>query len=205
MRTLILDNYDSFAFNLAQGLAVAGSEVEVRRNDAVSLAWVEAQRFDRIVLSPGPGDPTEPARFGVCSDVVRACAARVPMLGVCLGHQGIGALFGARVVRAPEPRHGKTSTIVHRGGALFDGIAPRFVAMRYHSLMLEPSSLPASLEAMAHTEDGVVMALRHRSWPLWGVQFHPESIGTTVGPRLLGNFLAEAIKTPAARCAAASA
>ncbi len=189
-RVVIIDNYDSFSYNLFQALGeLTGEEARVFRNDRVSLAEVEACQPTHVVLSPGPGNPEEPSRFGVSMEVIRTLGARVPVLGVCLGHQGIAAAFGGRVVRAPEVRHGKTSLIHHDGSALFEGMPQPFEAMRYHSLVAERASVPAELEVTAWTEDGVVMALAHRTWPVLSVQFHPESVGTHSGTRLLGNFL----------------
>jgi anthranilate synthase/aminodeoxychorismate synthase-like glutamine amidotransferase len=189
MRTLIIDNYDSFTFNLAQLIAVADEPPMVVRNDAVRLADVRNLHPDRIVISPGPGSPENPAYFGVCSEVIRALGTSVPILGVCLGHQGIGHVFGGRIVRAPHPMHGKTSLIRHHGRDVFTGLPAQFEAMRYHSLAIELSSLPCCLEVTARSDDMVIMGLRHRERPLFGVQFHPESIGTPLGHRLIENFL----------------
>jgi anthranilate synthase component II len=184
---LVVDNYDSFTFNLVQLLTVAGAQVEVVRNDAAGIDELLARRPDGILLSPGPGRPEE---AGVCLPLL-ARRPRVPLLGVCLGHQAIGVSFGAEVDRAPAPRHGKTSEIRHTGSGLFAGLPNPFEATRYHSLEVREDSLPSELEAVAWSlDDGLVMALRHRELPYWGVQFHPESVLTTAGPRLVGNFLA---------------
>jgi len=192
MRLLLLDNYDSFVYNLAQLLRSLGAETRVARNDAISLAEVRAHGADAIVISPGPGRPDEPRHFGVCEAVIRSLghpAQQLPILGVCLGHQGIVHVLGGRVVRAAQVMHGKTSPIEHDGSGLFEGLPQGFVAMRYHSLVAEPESLPACLHVTARTPDGVIMAVQHESAPLFGVQFHPESIGTPHGRNLLDNFL----------------
>jgi anthranilate synthase component II len=187
MKVLLLDNYDSFVFNLAQALRSLGATTVVARNDAVSLSDVRALSPDAVVISPGPGRPEDPRYFGVCHDVLRAL--HLPLLGVCLGHQGIVHGFGGRIVNAPQVKHGKASLIEHDGSALFAGISSPFEAMRYHSLVAEPASMPACLRVTARTADGVVMAVQHERAPIYGVQFHPESIGTPSGPRLLANFL----------------
>ncbi|MEY4582720.1 MAG: hypothetical protein RL701_7423 [Pseudomonadota bacterium] len=189
MKLLVLDNYDSFVYNLVQALRSFGASVVVVRNDAWSLDQVCAFAADAIVISPGPGHPAEPRYFGVCPDVIRELGPQVPLLGVCLGHQGIAQVLGGRIVRAERVMHGKTSAIRHDMTGLFAEIPQDFTAMRYHSLVVDPSTLPASLRATAHTADGTMMALEHRSAPIYGVQFHPESIGTPAGPRILGNFL----------------
>ncbi len=184
---LLIDNYDSFTYNLAQYFGELGARVVVRRNDAVSLADIEAMRPDRIVISPGPGRPED---AGISVDVVKAFGARTPLLGVCLGHQAIGHAFGGRVVRAPRLMHGKPSTIEHDGRGLFAGFEGAFQAARYHSLCVATEGWPAELEVAARAvEDAVVMALRHRSFPIHGVQFHPESVLTTEGRRMLRAFL----------------
>ncbi len=186
MLTLLIDNYDSFTYNLFQLLAEEnGREPIVVRNDEAS--WEELARlgFDNVVLSPGPGRPERPRDFGVCAEAIRHCEA--PLLGVCLGHQGLGWVHGGRVVPAPEPMHGRVRTVEHAGAPLFAGIPPRFEATRYHSLCLE-RPLPADLEEIAWSDDGVPMAVAHRTRPQWGVQFHPESIATEHGRRLLANF-----------------
>ena len=189
MNVLLLDNYDSFTHNLYQRIGELGAAVEVVRNDAIDVAGVEAMAPDRIVISPGPGRPARARDFGICADVIASFSGRVPLLGICLGHQGIVHGLGGRVVSAPEIVHGKASPIQHDGVGLFGGLAQDIEVMRYHSLMAERQSLPASLQISAQTADGLVMAVRHRKWPLFGLQFHPESIGTPDGSRLLGNFL----------------
>ena len=182
----IIDNYDSFVFNLAQAIGAMGEEVRVIRNDAIDTKGLEALKSDGIVLSPGPGRPED---AGITIAAIRDLSADVPMLGVCLGHQAIAAAFGGRVVRADELRHGKASAIEHRGEGLFDGLPRPFPAGRYHSLVAERDSLPACLEVTAWTEDGTVMGLRHANRPLFGVQFHPESVLTPSGNVLLRNFV----------------
>ena len=190
-RLLLLDNYDSYAFNLVQALGtLTGEHAHVFRNDQVTLEELVALEPTHLVLSPGPGNPESPAWFGVCREALLHFGPRIPTLGVCLGHQGIGAALGGRVVRAPAPRHGKTSPVLHDGSALFRGLPSPFEAMRYHSLVLEESSLPRELRVTARTPEGVVMAVAHERWPLYGVQFHPESVGTPLGLHLLRNFLA---------------
>jgi anthranilate synthase/aminodeoxychorismate synthase-like glutamine amidotransferase len=183
---LMIDNYDSFTYNLVQLLAGAGARVEVVRNDAEDVEALLARRPDGVVLSPGPGRPEE---AGVCLDLLRS-RARVPLLGVCLGHQALGVAFGAVVDRAPRVMHGKTSSIRHPGEELFAGVPSPFEATRYHSLEVRAETLPEELEPLAWSDDGTLMAMRHRELPYWGVQFHPESVLTAEGPRLLGNFLA---------------
>ncbi|MDI9632062.1 MAG: aminodeoxychorismate/anthranilate synthase component II [Acidobacteriota bacterium] len=183
---LVVDNYDSFTWNLVQLLAAAGAAVEVVRNDAASAAELLARRPAGIVLSPGPG---RPETAGVCMELLRQ-RPEVPLLGVCLGHQALGVACGARCVRAPEVVHGKTSEIHHDRSGLFAGLPEPFAATRYHSLVLEPESLPAELRPVARTADGTLMAIAHRELPYHGVQFHPESFATAGGARLAGNFLA---------------
>jgi anthranilate synthase/aminodeoxychorismate synthase-like glutamine amidotransferase len=184
---LVIDNYDSFTYNLVQYLGELGADVQVMRNDIVSLQEVIAARADHIVISPGPGRPEQ---AGVSMDVIRQLGQTTPVLGVCLGHQAIGAVFGGSVVRAGVPMHGKTSTIEHNGRGLFSGIAGPFLASRYHSLVVAEDGLPADLEVTARTrEDANIMGLRHREWPVYGVQFHPESILTGEGKRILRNFV----------------
>ena len=186
MRLLLLDNYDSFTWNLAQYLQELGAETAVELNDRVSVDWVARQRFDALVISPGPG---RPADAGISLDLVRAVAGRTPLLGVCLGHQAIAQAFGAAIVQAPTLMHGKTSPIVHDGRELFRGLPSPFEATRYHSLTVDASTLPPELVVTARTPEGVVMGLAHRSVPLFGVQFHPESILTLQGKQLLENYL----------------
>jgi anthranilate synthase component 2 len=183
----VLDNYDSFTYNLVQYLGELGAEICVKRNDEVSVDEIAAARPTSIVISPGPGRPED---AGVTMEVIRRLGAATPILGVCLGHQAIGAVFGGSVVRAAVPMHGKTSTIEHDGRGVFAGMTEPFVASRYHSLIVADRELPRDLEVSARTkEDGTIMGLRHRTWPVHGVQFHPESILTGEGRRILRNFL----------------
>ncbi len=193
---LLIDNYDSFTFNLYHFLGDLGVEVEVRRNDALTSQDALAMRPDAILLSPGPCTPNE---AGICLPLIgAAAAARVPLMGVCLGHQAIGQAFGGTVIRAPEPVHGKVWDIHHRGTDLFTGLPDPFQATRYHSLVVRRDDLPAELEATAWTTDGLVMGMAHRDLPVWGVQFHPESIASRHGHDLLRNFLTLAkAKVPA--------
>ncbi|MFD6036202.1 aminodeoxychorismate/anthranilate synthase component II [Streptomyces griseoincarnatus] len=187
-RILVVDNYDSFVFNLVQYLYQLGAECEVRRNDEVSTSHAQ-DGFDGVLLSPGPGTPEE---AGVCVDMVRHCAATgVPVFGVCLGMQSMQVAYGGVVDRAPELLHGKTSPVTHEGKGVFAGLPSPFTATRYHSLAAEPATVPAELEVTARTEDGIVMGLRHRELPVEGVQFHPESVLTEHGHRMLANWLAE--------------
>ncbi len=191
---LLIDNYDSFTWNLVHFLGDLGAEVEVVRNDALSPAEALVRRPSGIVLSPGPCTPNE---AGICLDLIAACAeARVPLLGVCLGHQAIGQAFGGEVIRAPAPVHGKVWDVAHQGGGVFAGLPSPFRATRYHSLVVRRESLPNSLVVTAETEDGLVMGLSHAALPIHGVQFHPESIASEHGHRILGNFLS-ATKQPA--------
>jgi len=183
-RILVVDNYDSFVYNLVQYLAQLGADCTVRRNDDVDFAEVEG--YDGVLLSPGPGVPE---RAGVCVALVTEVAGRVPVFGVCLGLQAIGVAYGARVERAPELLHGKTSEVHHRGIGVLSGLPDPFTATRYHSLAVEPTSVPDALEVTGITDSGVVMALRHRELPVEGVQFHPESVLTEGGHRLLANWL----------------
>lgn len=183
-RILIVDNYDSFVFNIAQYLAQLGASVDVRRNDEVTTK--DAWAYDGVLLSPGPGDPHD---AGVCMDMVETCAGRTPLLGVCLGHQAIGAAFGAVVSRAPELLHGKTSLVNHTGTGVLAGLPDPFRATRYHSLAVERDGVPDELEITGWTDSGVLMALRHRTFDIEGVQFHPESVLTQGGYRMLGNWL----------------
>ena len=182
---LLLDNYDSFTYNLAQFLGQLGEKLEVHRNDKITLDGIAAKKPDRIVISPGPGTPDD---SGVCLDVIRRFSGQIPILGVCLGHQAIGQVFGGKVIRAPEIMHGKTSRIHHDDRTIFKDLPQDFVATRYHSLIVEEKSFPADLEISAKT-DGIIMGLRHRKMRVEGVQFHPESVLTAVGMQLLKNFL----------------
>lgn len=183
---LLIDNYDSFTYNLYHYLGELGAEVAVCRNDQIDVAGVRAMQPAAIILSPGPCTPNE---AGICLDLIAAVAAEIPLLGVCLGHQAIGQAFGGRVVRAPQVMHGKTSAIRHDGKGVFAGLPNPFTATRYHSLIVARDSLPDCLEIAAESKDGLIMGLRHREWPLHGVQFHPESIATDHGHALLANFL----------------
>jgi anthranilate synthase/aminodeoxychorismate synthase-like glutamine amidotransferase len=184
---LVIDNYDSFTYNLVQYLGELGATVEVRRNDKVTLEEIENRlRPERIVISPGPGTPDD---AGITLDVIQRFAGKVPLLGVCLGHQAIGQAFGGKVVRAPELMHGKASDVHHDGKTIFAGLDDQFRAGRYHSLIVEKESLPSCLEISAHTADDIIMGLRHRELKVEGVQFHPESILTSGGKQLLANFL----------------
>ncbi len=204
MHVLVVDNYDSFVYNLVQYLGQLGAGCDVRRNDEVTLAQAEA--YDGVLLSPGPGTPE---RAGVCVELVRHCAGRVPVLGVCLGLQAIAVAYGARVRRAPELVHGKTSLVHHRGTGVLRGLPDPFTATRYHSLAVDPRSVPPQLEVSARTSDptgdGVVMALRHRNVAVEGVQFHPESVLTQGGHRLVANWLASCGDGAAVQRAAALA
>jgi anthranilate synthase component 2 len=184
---LLIDNYDSFTFNLVHFLGDLGAVCDVRRNDAITTDDALAMAPEAIVLSPGPCTPNE---AGICCDLIRAAAGRVPLFGVCLGHQAIGQVFGGEVVRAPAPMHGKVSPVLHDGAGIFAGLPSPFGATRYHSLTVRPESLPGTLIATAHTEDGVIMGLRHAMFPIFGVQFHPESIASEHGHQILANFLA---------------
>lgn len=185
---LLIDNYDSFTCNLVHFLGELGAETVVRRNDALTADQAMAMRPQGIVISPGPCDPD---RAGICLEVVeKAAAERMPLLGVCLGHQAIGQAFGGRVVRGPVPMHGKLSKIRHRGSDIFADVPVPFEATRYHSLVVERTSMPDVLEVTAETADGLVMGLAHKELPIFGVQFHPESIASEHGHKLLGNFLA---------------
>lgn len=187
MRVLVIDNYDSFTYNLVQYLGELGEDVDVRRNDAVTIEEIETNGIpDRIVISPGPGRPDD---AGVSLSMIQRFAGKIPILGVCLGHQSIAQAFGGRVVRAPVLVHGKASEICHDGKTIFEGLDYRFQAGRYHSLMVERESLPECLEVSATTPDGIIMGIRHREMKLEGVQFHPESILTTDGKKLMSNFL----------------
>jgi anthranilate synthase/aminodeoxychorismate synthase-like glutamine amidotransferase len=187
-RVLVIDNYDSFVYNLVQELGELGASPVVHRNDTIDVPGIRAAAPDAVLISPGPGRPED---GGVSLAAIAELAGDVPLLGVCLGHQCIGQAFGAVVVPAPRLMHGKTSEIHHDGLGIFAGLPNPFVATRYHSLVIEPDSVPAELVVTATTSDGVIMGLRHRELPVEGVQFHPESVLTISGPALLGNFLAQ--------------
>ncbi|MGB7050798.1 MAG: aminodeoxychorismate/anthranilate synthase component II [Acidimicrobiales bacterium] len=189
-RVLVIDNYDSFVYNLVQELGELGAEPIVHRNDALDVEVIRRAEPDGIVISPGPGRPES---AGISLAVVREMAGEVPILGVCLGHQVIGQVYGGVVVGAPTLMHGKTSAIHHDGRSLFTGLPDPFVATRYHSLVIDPDTVPDVLEVTARTTDGVIMGLRHRELPVEGVQFHPESLLTPSGPSLLANFLTSAV------------
>src|SRR5688572_24608567 len=184
---LVIDNYDSFTYNLVQYLGELGADVRVRRNDQVTIGEVEAMSPEQILISPGPG---RPENAGITTDVIRRFGPKTPILGVCLGHQAIGLVYGGVVCRASAPMHGKTSTVVHDGKGVFQGVGANFEAGRYHSLVIASSNVPADLEVAARTrEEDIIMAVRHRRYPVHGVQFHPESVLTGEGRRILKNFL----------------
>jgi para-aminobenzoate synthetase component II len=183
-RILVVDNYDSFVFNIVQYLAQLGAEVDVRRNDEVTTD--DARGYDGVLLSPGPGTPAD---AGVCIEMIRTLGGVLPIFGVCLGHQAIGEAYGADVVRAPELLHGKTSQVRHHGDGVLAGLPDPFTATRYHSLAIDPATVPPELEVTASTDSGVIMAVRHRSLDVEGVQFHPESVLTEGGHRMLANWL----------------
>jgi anthranilate synthase/aminodeoxychorismate synthase-like glutamine amidotransferase len=183
---LLLDNYDSFTYNLAQYLGELGCQVEVHRNDKISVEDIVRRKPQKIVISPGPCTPQE---AGICVELIQKLAAKIPILGVCLGHQAIGAAFGGRIIRAPKLFHGKTSDIEHDGKGIFRKLTNPFTATRYHSLIVERKSLPRELTITAETQDGIIMGMRHKRYRLEGVQFHPESVLTVPGKELLQNFL----------------
>jgi anthranilate synthase/aminodeoxychorismate synthase-like glutamine amidotransferase len=191
---LVIDNYDSFTYNLVQEMGEMGAELCVIRNDQAALDEIRGMNPSHIVISPGPGDPDD---SGVSLDVLRYMSNSTPILGVCLGHQAIGQVFGGVVKRAPRLMHGKTSMIHHNGDPMFDGVPNPFEATRYHSLIVEESTLPDCLTITAYTDQGEIMGMRHKELPVFGVQFHPESILTTYGPRILQNFLELRIAVPA--------
>lgn len=196
---LLIDNYDSFTFNLVHFLGDLGVSCTVRRNDAISVEDALALAPEAIVISPGPCTPDD---AGICLDLITAAAGRAPILGVCLGHQAIGQAFGGRVIRAGHPMHGKLSPVQHNGTDIFAELPSPFQATRYHSLVVEPGTLPETLAATAWTQDGVIMGLRHRNLPVFGVQFHPESIASEHGHKILENFLALAHRSNAPAYAA---
>jgi para-aminobenzoate synthetase component II len=187
VRVLVIDNYDSFVFNLVQYLGQLGAACDVRRNDEITVAEVGRLRPAGVLLSPGPGTPQ---RAGICMPLIKEYAGKLPIFGVCLGHQAIGAVYGATVDRAPELLHGKTSSVHHKGVGVLAGLPDPFIATRYHSLAVEEATLPPEIEVTARTGSGVVMALRHRELPIEGVQFHPESVLTQGGHLMLANWLA---------------
>ncbi|MFQ5569989.1 MAG: anthranilate synthase component II [Rhodothermales bacterium] len=183
---LIIDNYDSFTYNLVHLVGRHTDKLRVVRNDVLSMEEVKALTPAGILISPGPGRPVD---AGISKDIIRSLGATTPILGVCLGHQAIGEVFGGTVTHAPTLMHGKTSSIRHDGNTIFEGIAQAFTATRYHSLVVDPHSLPDELEISARTDDGIIMGLRHRTYPIEGIQFHPESVLTTEGPKLIANWL----------------
>jgi len=196
MKILIIDNYDSFTYNLYQYVGEILLEKQIKpnitvvRNDEISLSQIKKQKFDRIIISPGPGDPSDPSYFGVCADALTTIGKHTPVLGVCLGMQGLGYYYGGKVVKAKKPMHGKTSTIHHDGKGVFKGLPQNVEVMRYHSLVVERKSLPSSLEVTATSQDmQEIMGLRHKIYPIEGIQFHPESLFTDGGKRILSNYL----------------
>ena len=190
MKILVIDNYDSFVYNIAQILGELGAEPIVVRNDEITLEQVKAMDPDGIVISPGPGHPADRKYFGICTDVIREIGPKTPILGVCLGHQGIIHAFGGKVINAKKVRHGKTSPIQYRSDRLFDNVANPFKATRYHSLVAEQDSIPECLEVTAKAlDDGEIMGIRHKKYPIEGVQFHPESVLTDEGRKMLQNFI----------------
>ena len=196
MKVLIIDNYDSFVYNLAQYVGTQGAEPVVLRNDRTTMAAIDQMSPDRIIISPGPGTPADRKYFGVCGDILKETSSSVPILGVCLGNHGIGHAFGAKIVRASRPMHGKTSSILHDGRGVLKGVESPLRATRYHSLVVERKSVPDELRVTALSlDDGEVMGLRHRDYPIEGVQFHPESILTEHGMQIVGNFLRDGVKT----------
>ncbi len=195
MRVLILDNYDSFVYNLAQYVGALGADPLVVRNDQISLGQVSDLRPDRIVISPGPGDPSDSRDFGVCGAVLRGVSREIPTLGVCLGNQGIGLAFGGRIIRAGQVMHGKTSRIIHDGKGVLEGVESPLRATRYHSLVVQKEGLPDELKVTALSlDDSEIMGLRHAEYPIEGVQFHPESIMTPEGLKIVRNFLDNGVK-----------
>ena len=193
---ILIDNYDSFTYNLVHYLGELGADSVVIRNDKITAAEVMAQKPQAIVLSPGPSTPNE---AGICLELIRQAGPTIPLLGVCLGHQSIGQAYGGRVIRAPQPMHGKLSTITNDGRGIFRGLPKSFEVTRYHSLIVERASLPPELEITAETDDGIIMGLQHKTHPVHGVQFHPESIASEHGHDLLANFLSLAGLAPKRR------
>lgn len=190
MKTLIIDNYDSFTFNLYQYVGELGGNPNVLRNNEVTINDIKKSKYSHIIISPGPGSPDDLAYFGVCKDVILTLGKVIPLLGVCLGHQGIIFSFGGKVVRAGTIKHGKTSVIKHNGEGVFHGVKNPLTGMRYHSLVGEKTSIPDCLMVTAHSlDDGAIMGIAHQTYPIYGVQFHPESVGTEDGKKILKNFL----------------
>jgi anthranilate synthase/aminodeoxychorismate synthase-like glutamine amidotransferase len=192
MKVLLLDNYDSFTYNLYQLLGELSAEVQVARNDRFNLNQIRKMNLDAIVISPGPGHPSISRDFGVCADVLRELSPEIPTLGVCLGHQGFAHVYGGEVIRAKSTMHGKTSLVQHDEMGIFEGMENPLVIGRYHSLIVRPESLPPKLKITARTQEGEIMGLRHVSFPIEGVQFHPESILTPSGSRMMANFIRQA-------------
>jgi len=190
---LVIDNYDSFTYNLVQYLGELGAEPVVRRNDQITVDEIAAEGYLGLVISPGPG---EPKGAGITLDAIRKLGGRLPILGVCLGHQAIGEAYGGRIVRAPRPIHGKASRVQHDGRGLFVGVPAELDVARYHSLVIDPATCPAELEVTARTSDGIIMGVRHRTLPVEGVQFHPESVLTSGGMTILANFLRQCGMAP---------
>jgi anthranilate synthase component 2 len=189
MNVLLIDNFDSFTYNLYQYVGELVQNIAVVRNDVVPFQQIRQGKFSHIVISPGPGNPTDPAYFGGCERVIKEFYQVYPVLGICLGHQGIGAAFGGRVVGAPKVMHGKTSTFTHSGQGLFAGLPREITAMRYHSLVIDSRTMSSELVVDATADDGSIMAFHHRNYPVYGLQFHPESFGTPDGSKILTNFL----------------
>ncbi|HCW32809.1 MAG: Para-aminobenzoate/anthranilate synthase glutamine amidotransferasecomponent II, anthranilate synthase component II [Candidatus Peregrinibacteria bacterium GW2011_GWF2_39_17] len=193
MKTLILDNYDSFTYNLYQYIGELGGNPIVKRNDEISLEKIKALKPTHLVISPGPGTPENPTDFGICSQAILKLGKLIPLLGVCLGHQGIIYLFGGKIVSSPEIMHGKTSEVHHDRKGIFHGLKNPLTVMRYHSLMGDPNSIPDCLTVTARTtKDKIIMGIRHNKYPIEGIQFHPESIGTPTGKQMIANFLKQA-------------
>mgnify|MGYP001570471881 CR=1 FL=1 len=189
MKIVILDNYDSFTYNLYQYLAALNGKPLVFRNDELTFDQFRDLKPDRIVISPGPGSPDNPTYFGICKQVILGLGPTVPVLGVCLGHQGIIHAFGGKIVRAPQPMHGKTSVVYHNNQGILKGLRNGFEVMRYHSLIGERESMPSCLEVTAKTWDDIIMGVQHKEYPIYGIQFHPESVGTPIGKKILKKFL----------------
>jgi anthranilate synthase/aminodeoxychorismate synthase-like glutamine amidotransferase len=189
MKTIILDNYDSFTYNIYQYIGELGGNPKVIRNDQITLHEIRANTYTHIIISPGPGHPANEKDFHICKDVILEMQGEVPILGICLGLQGMVHHLGGDVVHAPEIMHGKTSTVTHTGSMLFEGLPNTFEVMRYHSLVAKPDTLPKVFSVTSTTPDGVIMSIEHTSLPMYGIQFHPESIGTPDGKTMLGNFL----------------
>lgn len=187
MKLLLIDNFDSFVYNLYQYLRELGNQVDVVRNNAITLDQIVEAKYDKIIISPGPGNPENPKDFGVCSEIIKVLGKYTPILGVCLGHQGIINVFGGKIIRA-APMHGKSSLVKHNNSDIFEGVKNPFKAMRYHSLVGDRKTIPASLEITAESEDGEIMAVKHREFPIYGIQFHSESILTEEGKKILDNF-----------------